>query len=237
MGNGKMMTKEQMYKCPRITIPDGQKKKDISFELYSDILYGNSKKASKFTKNTGMSERLCTIFDLIYKKHMQADKPYLFFDCGCSDARLVKYVQDHYTNIIPSGCEITPHWIEYAAEMGCDVFYGDINHPESFGERRYDVILSSKVLNLTKDFRQSLLNLCSMLYSNGIIILLFGFTTNTNASHYCLIEHPDIVSNWIENYKEFDNMKVLEIVYNNGDFEMLLAPDEVLMILHKTSQT
>ena len=219
-------------------MPDGQKVKDLDFNIFEFNCTGKEVDPSEEmpSKDTGMSERLCPVFDIIYNKYLDNNKAYLFFDCGCSDGRVVEHLQNNYPNIIASGCEVAHLWIKYANSKNRNVFYADVNDPDTFGKRRFDIILSSKVLNLTKNFRTSLLCLCDLLFSGGIIILLFGFTTNQHASHYCLIESPDIVTNWINNYNEFKNIEVVEVIYKSGEFQSLVAEDEVIIVLRKHNE-
>jgi SAM-dependent methyltransferase len=227
-----------IYTCPRKTISDGQKIKDIDFDYYNEICNGISTvnlNPNKVYKDTIMSPRLCTIFDIFYSRHMDINKSYLFLDCGCSDGSVTEYIGTNYSNIFVSGCDISINWVKYANSKHRNVFHADINNIETFGRCYYDIILCSKVLPLTRNFRKSLSTLCELLNPGGYIILLFGWSLQNINNHYCLIEHPDIVLNWIDTYAEFEDMNTAEVVkYNDiSDMSHLIANDEVIIILHK----
>jgi SAM-dependent methyltransferase len=224
---------ELFHTCPRILLNDGQKRKDINFDVYCRKYYTFDHIPKKVIEDTGISARLCSIFEIFYNTYLDGGESYTFLDCGCSDGRVVEYINTNYEGFRAFGCEIGKRWLEYAATTKRDIFYCNINDIETFEDKKFDIILSSKVINLTKDFRKSLLNLCKLINVNGYLILIFGFTTDIKCSHYSLIEDPGIVVNWINKYDEFNDMEYVKTIYNINEFENLLAKDEVCILLRK----
>jgi SAM-dependent methyltransferase len=222
---------ETLYDCPRKLLDDGQLVKDMPYSVYCKVYHSYMKNKIVY-KDQARSSNLCRILEYFYKKYLNINKTYKFLDVGCADGVPVAFM-DNYPNIIASGCDIDENWVAYCISKNIDCFLADINDINTFKHKKYDIVFASKVLNLTKNFKESLMNMINLTKKNGYVILLSGFAGVIGSeNHYCAIETPSIIIEWS---KLFD-MKVDLIEYiTHVDHELstLISNDEGLFIFKK----
>lgn len=106
------------------------------------------------------------------------DKNASILDIGCANGGLLQCLSElGYKNL--TGIDITRICVENVKKLGYQAYFGGVFNLEELGDKKYDVVILSHVLEHMCDLQHTVDNLKSLLTPNGII-----YIEVPDASHY-----------------------------------------------------
>jgi SAM-dependent methyltransferase len=99
-----------------------------------------------------------------------SDKNASILDIGCANGGLLQCLNEKgYTNL--TGIDITQICVENVKKLGYNAYFGGIFNLEELGNKKYDIVILSHVLEHVYDLQTTAENLKKLLNPNGIIYI------------------------------------------------------------------
>lgn len=144
-----------------------------SQEIYDQYYNQMSKYEDKETASGGALDdidrlRLDTAASIIEKHCL--NKSASILDIGCANGGLLMCLKDRgFSNM--TGIDITPVCVNNVKQLGFQAEFGGLFNLENLGNKKYDVVIISHVLEHVRDLKYAAKNLVSLLNENGILYI------------------------------------------------------------------
>jgi len=148
---------------------DTKATQDIYDQYYNQMSKYEDKETASGGALDGIDKLRLDTAAKIIEKHC-TDKTVSILDIGCANGGLLMCLKERgFSNM--TGIDITPVCVNNVKQLGFQAEFGGLFNLENLGNKKYDVVIISHVLEHVRDLKHAAKNLVNLLHENGILYI------------------------------------------------------------------